>query len=232
MNELVNDFGVRHPGGGQADAADLSSHDRLWPSRGFPGEADEPAPFDLRLLIDAVTADLSGRHRARELALVVRYSIGAPRYLVGPGDRIRQVMTKLVGRAAELAMLLRESAGRASAGRGQVVVDVQGDLCSDRCAAMRLRVEVAGPGISGGGDDAPPVAASRTALRVDVPPACLRQDEAEPGLVSTLADCRHLVELMGGRLGALTDPGTGSFVWLAMKLPVDTSRPTSGGWFL
>ncbi len=140
----------------------------------------------MRRTIDTVAADLARRRRATDLTLEVRYPLGAPTVLVGYGDRIRQVMTKLVARAINLAT--------ARGDRGRVTVNVQGDECSDGCAAMRLRVEVAGAG------------------------------SPDLGAVSAIADCRRLVELMGGRLGVLTEPGKGSFVWLAMKLPIDASR--------
>lgn len=220
MSELLWDPGVR---------GDMSPQDRLWPSRGFPGEATEPVPFDLRHMIDTVADDLTRRYNAQDLTLEVRYALDAPRYLIGPDDRIRQVMTRLMKRAIGLATLLGESPDEHSAGRGRVVVDVQGDGCADGCAAMRLRVEVAGPAFSAG---IPPISLRShllpASLRIEMPAACFRQDRIEPGLVSTLADCRHLVELMGGRLGALTEPDHGSFVWLAMKLPIDAARPTSG----
>ena len=178
---------------------ETSPHDLLLPSsRGFPGEADEPAAFDLRRTVEILAADRARRDGASDLVVDVRYALGTPQFLIGPGDRIRQVLTRLVDRAVTLASAFEP--------RSRVLVDVQGDECADGCAAMRLRVEVAGPG--GRGE----------------PPASRRRDSVEPGPVSALADCRRLVELMGGRLGALTDPDKGSFVWLAMKLPVDVSR--------
>ena len=220
VSELLCDSGVRD---------DMSPHDRLWPSRGFSGESDEPAPFDLRHMIDIVADDLTRRYKEQNLTLEVRYALDAPRYLVGPDDRIRQVMTKLLRHAAGLATLLGEAPREPAPGRGRVVVDIQGDRCADGCAAMRLRVEVAGPAFSADSTSTSFRSHLLPAfLRIEIPPACPRQDRVEPGLVSTLADCRHLVELMGGRLGALTDPDHGSFVWLAMKLPIDAARPTSG----
>ncbi len=205
---------------GQAAGIDMSSQDRLWSGRdeiraGLQTDLDAPAPFDLQSTIDDVASDLTRRSNARSLTLNVRYALNAPRFLIGHGDRIRQVMTKLVGHAIELATLLNP--------RGRVAIDVQGDECSDGCASMRLRVEVAGQGMPGG---KAPIAAVPTSVPIHLRTqlARPRQDHAELGLVATLADCRRLVELMGGRLGALTDPAQGSFVWLAMKLPVDASR--------
>ena len=172
-----------------------SPHDRLWPSsRGLPGELDEPRPFDLYDLIDVAATDLTRRKGEKDLTIQVRYALGAPRLLVGHDDRIRQVMRHLIDRAATLATALST--------RGHVIVDVQGDECSDGCAAMRIRVEVAAGARDEGAGDVSHMA----------------------GPISTLADCRRLVELMGGRLGTLTAPGGGPFVWLAIKLPVDASR--------
>lgn len=206
---------------------DQSPHDRLWSfgaeiPGGLPIEPNDPAPFDLHQTIDTVASDLARSSHARELTLNVRYALTAPRSFIGHGDRIRHVMMKLVGRAVDLATLLCP--------RGQVTIDVQGDECDDastatRMAAMRLRVEVAGQCLS---NAHPPVAAVPTSvpvrLRTRLPRLRPNGGEDKLGLVATLADCRRLVELMGGRLGDLTDPGKGSFVWLAMKLPVDASR--------
>ena len=224
MSELIGDT-----------ATGPSPHDRLSPSRGFPWETDNPAPFDLRHTIDTVADNLTRRHGKKDLTLEVRYALEAPRFLIGPIDRIRQVMGTLMGRAVELATLLRSEQN----GRGRVTVDVQGDRCADGCAAMRLRVEVSGRGRRPSGETsatprAMPVALEKAqpaapsnvllaSLQDGVPPAAMAKG-GDPGLVSILADCRRLVELMGGRLGALTDPHRGSFVWLAMKLPVDASR--------
>ncbi len=210
----------------------MSPQDRLWPPpTSFPGE-EEPAPFDLRHTIDVVADDLTRRHVSEGLTVNVRYALGAPRFLVGYGDRIRQVMMKLVGRAAELAAFFHRHSAVSPAGR-RVVIDVQGDECPDGCAAMRLRVEVASPAAAGekvaSGERVAPVGRNGELLGAARGPArvlqaVLQESGAGLGPVSTIADCRRLVELMGGRLGVLSEPGRGSFVWLAMRVPVDASR--------
>ncbi len=212
--------GLSSYGEGQAAGIDMSPHDRLCSSQdevrvGLQTDLNDPAPFDLHETIDCVASDLTRRSNAQGLTLNLRYALNAPRFLIGHGDRIRQVMMKLVGNAIELATLLDP--------RGRVAIDVQGDECSDGSASMRLRVEVAGQDVSSGKTA---IAAIPTSVPIHLRTQLSRphHENAELGLVATLADCRRLVELMGGRLGALTDPAQGSFVWLAMKLPVDTSR--------
>lgn len=67
------------------------------------------------------------------------------------------------------------------------------------------------------GNDCPDNAA---AMRLRVEPSEIDGTHLSPNL----GPCEGMVERIGGRIGALDRPGGGSFVWLALTLPIDAAR--------
>jgi CheY-like chemotaxis protein len=155
-------------------------------------------PFDLRVLVDEVVAVLEPDARAKGIELTVRHAHAAPRHVIGDARRLRQILLTLAGNAV------------AFTSQGQVLINVRSEERTATDARFRITVTDSGPGLA---EDA----LARLLGETDVTSAP-RQTRAAPAM--SLAICQRLVELMGGRIGATSEPGTGSTFWVAVRLPV------------
>ncbi|MEZ5366203.1 MAG: ATP-binding protein [Bryobacterales bacterium] len=154
-------------------------------------------PFDVARCCEEAADMLASRAAARQLDLSVFISPTCPAELRGDPGRLRQVLVNLVGNALKFT----ES--------GSVVVRV-GPV---RANQSLLRFEVIDTGIG----------ISRNAL-----PNLFRPfSQADSGTTRRfggsglgLAICKQIVEGLGGRIGAFSEPGRGSTFWFELDLPV------------
>jgi signal transduction histidine kinase/ActR/RegA family two-component response regulator len=166
----------------------------------------EMAPCDLREILRDVTGLMRANAEAKNLNLDLDYDDAVPRWVNADEDRVRQVLSNLVGNAVKFTE------------RGGVTV---------RAAERRdkehgwIRVEVQDTGIGVPEDYLPRIFEQFTQ-------ADGSSTRKYGGTGLGLAISKRLVNLMGGDIGVESAPGRGSSFWftLPLKRPASTPRPT------
>lgn len=164
--------------------------------------AIERTDLHLRQVIESAVEVASGRAHEKGLELVCLVHRDVPTHLRGDPNRIRQVLLNLVGNAIKFTE------------RGEVAVEVR--LHRDENDAVEVRIEVRDTGI---GMDAETVAGLfQPFIQADASPS-----RRYGGTGVGLAISERLVDLMGGTIGATSQPGQGSTFWFTVRL----ERPAS-----
>jgi PAS domain S-box-containing protein len=153
----------------------------------------ESTPIDLIELLEETRDLLWHRARARGLRLVVHVDPAVGGRVLGDPVRVRQVLVNLVTNAIKFSE------------RGEVVITVTTDPDG------RVRFAVADQGI---GIDA----ATLARLFQPFTQADASTTRRFGGTGLGLAISRQLAELMGGEIGATSEPGTGSTFWFTAAL--------------
>ncbi|MDQ2646418.1 MAG: ATP-binding protein, partial [Myxococcota bacterium] len=167
-------------------------------------EADQyllrPEPCEIRRVVEESVELLRTVAREKQLELEVRIDPQVPHALVVDVNRLRQVLTNLVGNAVKFTQ------------EGWVRLDVRASGTS--ATALSFEVEDTGPGIP-------------EAARAKIFDAFTQVDDgyarAHEGTGLGLAICRKLVRLMGGELGhraRSSGDGTGSIFWFTLPAEV------------
>jgi len=156
-------------------------------------------PFKLSNLVEGVVALLGDQARRKGLTLCANYDPTPPQRAIGDPDRVRQVLLNLVGNAIKFTK------------HGGVSISLLAGLGTVRC-------EIADTGIG------IPVELHGLLFQrfSQVGPGAARQN-AGTGL--GLAISKRLVELMGGEIGFVSEPGRGSTFWFT--LPAETTVPAT-----
>ncbi len=162
----------------------------------------EASPFDLRVAVGEVMELLAANVA---VDLYVDYPSDVPSHLLGDVGRIRQVLMNLVGNALKFTE------------RGHVLVRVE-DLSPAGSkspllrsfARLKISVSDTGPGIS-------PTA--QAALFDSFTQADASTTRRYGGTGLGLAISKRLVELMGGEIGLVSEPGKGSTFYFTLNLP-------------
>jgi signal transduction histidine kinase/CheY-like chemotaxis protein/HPt (histidine-containing phosphotransfer) domain-containing protein len=162
----------------------------------------EVIDFELRHTREDVLGLLSEQASAKGLELGTLVHEGVPDVLRGDPVRLRQVMFNLVGNALKFTE------------RGEVVVRVE--LEREEADAVVLRFEVADTGIG-----VPEEAQARLFSPFTQADRSTTRRYGGTGL--GLAICRRLVELMGGEIGLLSQPGKGSTFWFTARFTGSTA---------
>ena len=157
----------------------------------------EPRPFDLAALLANVDSLMGQVARSKGLALRVQMPEPPPGLLLGDGLRLEQVLFNLVGNAIKFTE------------RGEVSLRVRS--LETREAELRLRIEVRDTGIG-----IAPEALGRLFSPFTQADAGIGRRFGGTGL--GLSICKRLVELMGGSIGADSQPGIGSTFWFELPL--------------
>jgi signal transduction histidine kinase/CheY-like chemotaxis protein len=160
-----------------------------------------PDRFDLHRLIEDVIALLAARANGQGLTLSHAIAPEVPRHVQGDLGRLRQVLLNLVGNAIKFTS------------QGGVTLTV-----SSTAGPLRFEVQDTGVGI------APELQARLFQPFVQAAGA---SDNPFGGTGLGLAISKRLVELMGGSIGVISQPGQGSLFWFEVPLPVASAPELS-----
>ena len=161
----------------------------------------DPAPFDPSDLIAQVIELMAPRAREKGLVVAGFVAPASPAKMVGDALRLRQVLLNLLGNAVKFT----EHGG----------IEV---VASPTAAGDMLRIEVIDTGIG-----IPPERQDRLFAEFSQVDASTARRYGGTGL--GLAISKHIVLLMGGRIGVDSMPGRGSRFWL--ELPIVAPEPAA-----
>jgi CheY-like chemotaxis protein/HPt (histidine-containing phosphotransfer) domain-containing protein len=170
----------------------------------------DPTVFYVRDAIGQACGMLAGRAREKGIGLVMSVDSLPPGPVRGDGARLRQVITNLVSNAVKFTA------------EGEVVVRLSSKPSADGSTAV-VRIAVTDSGIGVEPD-------TLKHLFVPFHQADSSTTRKYGGTGLGLAISRHLIELMGGVVGAESQLGRGSTFWL--ELPLERAeaidRPEEG----
>jgi signal transduction histidine kinase/DNA-binding response OmpR family regulator len=159
----------------------------------------DPTDFDVREAVDEVMELLAPRAHERGLELLARVSDEVPAAVHGDEGRLRQILTNLVGNAIKFTHA------------GEIVVTV-----TKLDGHLRFGVRDTGIGID-------PARVEQLFDSFSQADSSTTRRYGGTGL--GLAISRQLVEMMGGEIGAISEPGQGSTFWFTVQLPVAAPKP-------
>ena len=166
----------------------------------------EERAFDPRDVVESTGAMLAPQAHAKGVELTLFVGDTVPGTLRGDEHRVRQVMTNLLANAIKFTDV------------GEVSVRVEADRPDDGTARLRVQVSDTGIGI------APQQLAQLFEPFTQADTSTTRRFG---GTGLGLAITRRLVSIMGGELGADSEPGRGSTFRFEITLVVlDTERPS------
>jgi signal transduction histidine kinase/DNA-binding response OmpR family regulator len=174
--------------------------------------AIESAPLAVRDVVEEVLDLFGGRARQKGVELAWRMASDVPPTVAGDAFRLRQMLSNFVSNAVKYT----------DAGSVLVRVDVVEPQAADgdRGRLLRFRVEDTGAGID---------AASLERLFRPFEQGDNRQADRHGGSGLGLAIVRQLAELMGGAVGAESEPGEGSTFWFAVPCTPVADAGTPAG---
>jgi two-component system sensor histidine kinase/response regulator len=146
-------------------------------------------PFVVREVVQAALEPFADIAKKKRLRLETQVADDVPRDLVGDADRLRQVLTNLVGNAHKFT------------DRGEIALAVTTASRDDATVELRFSVRDTGSGISAADQQ-------RIFEPFSQAHASTKHDYGGAGL--GLAICAQLVQLMGGSLGVESREGRGS----------------------
>ena len=154
-------------------------------------ELDE-IPFDLADLMDDITESFALRAEQKGLGFVTFLSPDIPTHLVGDQVRLRQVLVNLVGNALKFTE------------KGEVTVTCELLRDSDDDVMAQFSVSDTGIGI-------PPDKQEKIFESFTQADGSITRQYGGSGLGITIS--KKLVEMMGGEIGVVSEPGEGSTFW-------------------
>jgi len=172
----------------------------------------EQHAFRLDDVLTDVSAVVGERARSKGLDLLFAVAPDVPPQLIGDPVRLQQLLVNLTTNALKFTE------------RGQVLVEIAAIDRQDAVVVLRFDVRDSGIGI------APADLARLFQPFTQVDESNTR---AHGGVGLGLAICKRLVELMGGQIGAESEPGRGSRFWFRVRFgqaasAAPTARTPSG----
>jgi PAS domain S-box-containing protein len=166
-----------------------------------------PAPCQLSEIASDVVNLLRPTAEAKGLNLTVHYGKSVPQWITGDEDRIRQVLTNLLGNAIKFT------------DEGHVGVLVSKER-SDGKSHVKVEIEDTGLGI--------PQSKQREIFE-KFTQADSSTTRRFGGTGLGLAISKHLVELLGGEIGVTSVPDEGSTFWFTLPLMMMDTQPSEEG---
>jgi signal transduction histidine kinase/CheY-like chemotaxis protein len=158
-----------------------------------------PRSFNLRQMVYEVATMMQARALEKDIELIVRYAPNLPEGFVADEARLRQVLGNLIGNAVKFTE------------HGHVLVNISGER---EGGEVKLRVSITDTGIG-----IAPAEIPRMFERFEQADGSHTRRFGGTGL--GLAICKNIVSLMGGEIGAESEPGLGSRFWFTISAPVD-----------
>ena len=159
----------------------------------------ESVDFDLHQLAEQTTEILDVVAHEKGVAVLYRIGTDVPTGLVGDPSRLRQVLTNLLSNAVKFTQ------------KGDVELDIRNDPVTSEAGCLLFRVSDTGIGI-------PPEKLETIFDSFTQADSSTTREYGGTGL--GLAIARRLVQLMGGRIWAESEPGAGSTFFFTAKLEV------------
>lgn len=163
----------------------------------------ESIPFDLTLTVDDVVQLLAASAEGKGLELIQRFAPGTPVRLLGDPNRLRQVLSNLIGNAIKFT------------DHGEVLVDVSGSVFEGPQGRRQGRISIA---VSDSGIGIPPDKIGDIFDKFTQADTSTTRRYGGTGL--GLAICRQITENMGGTLQVESKPAQGSTFTLTLALPL------------
>ncbi len=167
-----------------------------------------PEACSVRQLLEEVVDLFAARAHLKHIELACHAEPGLPQYIEADRDRLRQVLSNLLGNAVKFTE------------QGQVVLRARREAIEGAEPTVRFEVSDTGIGIS-------EEAQSRLFDAFSQVDGSLTRKYGGTGL--GLAICKQLVRLMGGQIGVVSMPGKGSTFWFTVPLAeatvLDPSQP-------
>ncbi|MDB5324173.1 MAG: domain S-box [Phycisphaerales bacterium] len=155
------------------------------------------ADFDPRECLEEVVQMLAQRGSSKGLEIACHIDEGVPARVRGDADRLRQILINLIGNAIKFT------------DRGEVITRVQMQDASDDALTLRFSIRDTGPGIM-------PEGMGRLFKSFSQVDSTATRRHGGTGL--GLAISKQLAELMGGTIGAESQPGSGSTFWFTLRV--------------
>jgi PAS domain S-box-containing protein len=160
------------------------------------------SPFDLRLVLEEVAEMLAPQAEGKGLDLIIHYPAVAPRQFMGDADRIRQVVTNLVGNAVKFTHA------------GHILISVECVLRGAEGIEVKVSVSDTGIGIP---------LEKIGALFEKFSQADASTTRRYGGTGLGLAISKRLVELMGGSIHVRSKIEERSTFWFALRLALSSA---------
>ena len=165
----------------------------------------ETINVDLRTLIDEAIGILQAQADAKSLLLRRELALDLPRYVLGDPTRIRQILLNLLGNAIKFT------------DRGEVRLEAAAGKDLRGVTMLHFSISDTGPGIND---------ATLGRLFQKFEQADMSTTRRYGGTGLGLAICKELVELMGGDIGAASQPGVGSTFFFTLPLTLGVPPET------
>ena len=162
--------------------------------------------FNLREIVETSVRTLVLRAEAKNVELAWNIDKGVPAWVHGDPHRLQQILFNLVGNSVKFTAV------------GEVVVRVRVQECSPRELVLQVSVSDTGIGIA-------PEKQQRIFQPFHQADTSTTRQYGGTGL--GLSICKHLVELMGGRMWVQSVPGQGSTFHFTARLGVVKMAKTS-----
>ncbi|HTJ24896.1 MAG TPA: PAS domain S-box protein [Candidatus Limnocylindria bacterium] len=175
----------------------------------------EARDFDLSLVVEGAASVLSSQARQKRLTIHTYVDPLIPPLVRGDDDQLRQIFLNLVGNAVKFTQ------------QGHVVVRALPVETSSRHVVVRFEVQDTGIGID---------TTTQAKLFEPFVQADGSSSRRYGGTGLGLSISKRLVQLMGGEIGVVSEPGSGSLFWFTSRFArpsgVSSSRKIFGAFAL